>query len=120
VGLADLLQAAERTDRIKHVPEPFVLQTSLDDFYVSYELNAVTDRPHEIAAIYSRLHGEILDAFNTADLEIMSPHYTAIRDGAKTAIPDEHLPKDYRPAGFGIVNKASSPLNDTATHTSIK
>jgi hypothetical protein len=40
-----LLQAAGLTDGLKHKPEPFVLQKSLDDFYVVYELNAYTDNP---------------------------------------------------------------------------
>ena len=37
-----LLDAAERTDMLLKEPKPFVLQTSLDDFYVSYQVNAYT------------------------------------------------------------------------------
>ncbi|MGH7166858.1 MAG: hypothetical protein ACREIS_15175 [Nitrospiraceae bacterium] len=40
----ELLQAAARATRhILQKSEPFVLQTSLNDFYVTYELNAYTD-----------------------------------------------------------------------------
>jgi hypothetical protein len=42
--------------------------------------------------------------FNEAGVEIMSPHYTQIRDGNKTAIPSEYLPKDYQPSGIRIKN----------------
>ncbi|MDH5235817.1 MAG: mechanosensitive ion channel family protein, partial [Gemmatimonadota bacterium] len=39
-----LITAAERTEHILKDPKPFVLQTSLDDFYVAYQVNAYTDR----------------------------------------------------------------------------
>ncbi len=58
-------------------PAPFVLLTSLDDFYVSYQLNAYTREASRQAAIYSRIQ----DQFNAAGVEIMSPHYRAARDG---------------------------------------
>jgi small-conductance mechanosensitive channel len=35
-----LIDAASQTALILQEPKPFVLQTSLDDFYVSYEINA--------------------------------------------------------------------------------
>jgi small-conductance mechanosensitive channel len=100
--LVVLIAAARRTEGLQAEPAPFVLQTALDDFYVRYELNAHTDQPAEMAAIYSRLHAHIQDAFNEAGVEIMSPHYVAARDGNRTAIPDDHLPKDYQPGGFTL------------------
>lgn len=54
-----LISAATMTEHILHDPKPFVLQTSLDDFYVSYELNAHTDQPNSMAKIYSQLHQNI-------------------------------------------------------------
>ncbi|HEY4307701.1 MAG TPA: mechanosensitive ion channel domain-containing protein [Gemmatimonadaceae bacterium] len=84
----DLLNsAAARTEHIVAEPKPFVLQTSLDDFYVSYELNAYTARADLMAVIYSHLHQNIQESFNTAGVEIMSPHYRALRDGDQTTIP---------------------------------
>ncbi|NET48413.1 MAG: mechanosensitive ion channel family protein [Merismopedia sp. SIO2A8] len=50
-----LIDAASATDHILADPAPFVLQTSLDDFYVSYELNAYTQEPGMIPRIYSQL-----------------------------------------------------------------
>lgn len=51
-----LIAAAQSTEGILKEPKPFVLQTSLDDFFVSYEVNAYTDKPNEMAKIYSDLH----------------------------------------------------------------
>ena len=82
-----LVHAALATRDIISEPKPFVLQTSLDDHYVSYELNAYTHAPKRMAMIYSELHQNIQDWFNEAGVEIMSPAYTAYRDGGETTIP---------------------------------
>ena len=72
------------------------------DFYISYEVNAYTRRARNMTGIYSELHGHIVDGFNEAGVEIMSPHYSAIRDGNPLTLPEDHLPKDYQPAPFRI------------------
>jgi small-conductance mechanosensitive channel len=72
---AMLLLAAERTDGILKEPKPFVWQRSLDDFFVTYELNAYTDNPRGMLRLYSDLHRHILDAFNEHGVQITSPHY---------------------------------------------
>lgn len=82
-----LIDAALRTDLINKEPLPFVLQTSLDDFYISYQLNAYTSKPKFSAKIYSDIHANIQDCFNAANVEILSPHYRAQRDGSATTIP---------------------------------
>lgn len=97
-----LLAAAETTENVLESPKPFVLQTSLDDSYVAYELNAYTDAPQAMPRIYSELHQNIQDRFNEAGVEIMSPHYGALRDGNRTTIPPDHLPRDYQPPGFRV------------------
>ena len=97
-----LLGAAHDTAGLMKEPKPFVLQTSLDDFYVSYELNAFTEAPNTMAKTYSELHQSIQDRFNEAGVEIMSPHYRADRDGNQVAIPPEYLPKDYKAPAFRI------------------
>jgi small-conductance mechanosensitive channel len=97
-----LVAAARRTEGIIDSPPPFVLQTKLDDFYVHYEINAYTKSPCDMATIYSALNANIQDACNEAGVEIMSPHYGAVRDGNHVAIPDEHLPKNYRAPVFSI------------------
>jgi len=97
-----LIKAAHATEGILAEPRPFVLQTSLDDFYVSYELNAYTDQPNRMAVIYSELHQKIQDFCNEADIEILSPHYGALRDGNPSTIPSDYLPKDYQAPSFQI------------------
>ena len=73
-------------------PAPFVLQTSLDDFYVSYQIKAYTEQPGMASKIYSQLHSNIQDGFNGAGIEIMSPHYRGNRDGSAITIPSEYSP----------------------------
>lgn len=102
-----LIGAARSTDRIVADPKPFVLQTSLDDFYVSYELNAYTDTPSAMGSIYSELHQNIQDRFNEAGVEIMSPHYSTLRDGNMTTIPAEYLPSDYQPPAIRVTSVTS-------------
>jgi small-conductance mechanosensitive channel len=97
-----LVSAARRTNGILADPPPFVFQTSLDDSYVSYELNAFTDRANDMQIIYSDLHQAVQDSCNEAGIEILSPQYGAIRDGNRSTIPESHLPKDYRPPSFGV------------------
>ncbi|TKB83592.1 MAG: mechanosensitive ion channel family protein [Nitrospira sp.] len=97
-----LVSAARATTHISVKPEPFVLQTGLNDFYVTYELNAYTDQPNLMATIYAELHQHIQDKFNEAGVEIMSPHYAQIRDGNQTTIPEQYLPKTYLAPAFRI------------------
>ncbi|MGB7873410.1 MAG: mechanosensitive ion channel domain-containing protein [Anaerolineales bacterium] len=85
-----LIQAALATRDIQSEQKPFVLQTSLDDYYVSYELNAYTHAPERMAVIYSELHQNIQDWFNEAGVEIMSPGYTALREGDEATIPAQY------------------------------
>ena len=84
-----LIEAAVATEGVNISKEPFVLQTSLDDWYVSYQLNAYTDAPELMPKTYSLLHANIQDKFNEAGIEIMSPHYRAVRDGNTTTIPSK-------------------------------
>ncbi|WP_048908391.1 mechanosensitive ion channel family protein [Pedobacter sp. V48] len=90
-----LIDAALASEMIEPEPKPYVYQTSLDDYYVSYRINAYTKQPNRQAAIYSSLHANIQDHFNQAGVEIMSPHYKALRDGNSTTIPADYLPQDY-------------------------
>lgn len=90
-----LVEAAIRTGRIMETPAPYVLQTSLEDFYVSYEINAFTEHPESMATIYSDLHRNIQHVFFENGVEILSPHYRAVRGGADAAIPPGFVPADF-------------------------
>jgi small-conductance mechanosensitive channel len=97
-----LIEAASRTDMIMEDPKPFVLQTSLEDFYVAYQINAYTREASKQALIYSSLHQNIQDVCNENDVEILSPHYRAARDGNMSTIPADYLPKDYKAPPFNV------------------
>ena len=97
-----LIEAALRTEFILQEPKPFVLQTGLQDFYVSYQINAYIRESNKQATIYSSLFQNIQDVCNEKGIEIMSPHYFAARDGNETAIPPDYLPKDHQAPGFKI------------------
>ena len=62
-----LIEAALNTPGVVDDPRPFVLSTSLSDWYPVYQVNA--------------------DRFNEEGVEIMSPHYMAVRDGNASTIP---------------------------------
>jgi small-conductance mechanosensitive channel len=72
---AMLIEAAARTPGLLTEPRPFVLQTQLGDFAVSYQINAYCQTPGEMMRIYSALHGNILDVFNEHRVQIMTPAY---------------------------------------------
>lgn len=97
-----LIEAALSCDDVLKDPKPFVFQTALDDFYVHYEINAFTDQPNRMAKIYSDLHQRIQDKFNEAGVEIMSSHYANVRDGNRSTIPDQYLPKSYVTPSFQL------------------
>ncbi|MBB3700327.1 mechanosensitive ion channel [Flammeovirga yaeyamensis] len=89
-----LKESAEMTDGLIAGEIPFVLQTSLDDYYVSYQLNAYTKQPEKLGRIYSRLHQNIQDVFSREGVEIMSPHYRANREDNEITTPPFELMKD--------------------------
>ncbi|MCL1827609.1 MAG: mechanosensitive ion channel family protein, partial [Candidatus Cloacimonetes bacterium] len=97
-----LIEAALLTADVIDNPPPFVLQTSLDDFYVTYEINVHTHKPTRMHLIYSDLHKNIQDVFNREGLELLSTYFTSIRDGNKKNIPDNYLGENYQIPGFKI------------------
>lgn len=103
-----LISAALATEDILQEPKPFVLQTALNDFYVSYQINAFTRKPNIQQDIYALLYQNIQDKFNEAGVEIMSPHYASLRDGNGIAIPPDYVPKEYVSPAF----KISGPVHE--------
>ena len=97
-----LLEAANRTPDVLDKPKPFILQTALDDFYAEYQLNVYIRDADKIPRIYSAMYQNVMDVFNDAGVEIMSPHYQAHRDGSQAAMPDANLPEDYQAPPFHV------------------
>src|SRR3954465_140297 len=97
-----LIEAALATSDVLAEPGPFVWQTALNDFYVSYEINAYTRAPANMINTYAVLHARIQDAFFAAGVEIMSPHYTSLRDGNTVTIPEAFRGAEYRAPAFRV------------------
>lgn len=98
-----LIGAGKATPWVAAEPPPFVLQTSLDDFSISYELNLYTQEPARSCEILSELHQNIQDRFNEAGIEIMSPRFAALRDGNQPAMPTDYVPAESPEKGFRIL-----------------
>ena len=97
-----LLRAAQETGGILDQPSSFILQRALNDFYGVYQLNAYTRQPQNMLEIYSELHQRIQDIFFEAGVEIMSPHYIAVRDGNALAIPKEYPAAKAPPSNWRV------------------
>ena len=72
-----LVLAAERTGMVLRDPPPHVLQRSLEDFYVRYQLIVAVDCRASYADVLNDLLANIQDAFNEHRVQIMSPNYEA-------------------------------------------
>jgi small-conductance mechanosensitive channel len=108
----DLLENAARvTHGVADEPDAYVLQRALNDFYVSYELHAYCNCPGELQHVESRLHQNIQDLFAQAGVEICSPHYYALRDGNRAAVPDKHQGTFPR-GGFRVERSTHRPSPD--------
>ena len=94
---AMLLLAASRTPGALREPAPFILQKSLGDFAVTYELNAYCDRPAEMNRIYTDLHRNILDVFNEYGVAIMTPAYEGDPEQPKLVVKDQWYAEPARP-----------------------
>ena len=86
---AMLRLAAERTPGLLKEPAPFVLQKSLGDFAVTYELNAYCDDPQAMARLYTAMHQNVLDVFNEHGVQIMTPAYEGDPEKPKVVPKDQ-------------------------------
>jgi small-conductance mechanosensitive channel len=70
-----LVAAALKTRHILDNPKPFVLQTSLEDFYACYQINAYTKTVDCVPAIYSELFANIQTGFRAAGMDMTAAHF---------------------------------------------
>lgn len=82
-----LLAAADRTPGLVNQPPARVLQTSLNDCHITYELNAAVADPLTYRETLSDLLGAIQDSFAAADVEILSPLFQVNREGPANTVP---------------------------------
>jgi small-conductance mechanosensitive channel len=84
---AMLLEAARRTETTLKEPRPFVLQKTLGDFAVTYEINVYSNAPDQMPRQYAELHRNILDVFNEYGVQIMTPAYEGDPEQPKVVPP---------------------------------
>lgn len=89
-----MISAAKSVEGISREEEPFVLQTSLNDFNISYELTASIRDAKKYRETLSALLGAIQDQFADAKIEILSPGYHAMRNGNPSTLPPPWSPQD--------------------------
>jgi small-conductance mechanosensitive channel len=82
-----MLAAAASVPSIAEEPAPRVLQTALNDFHISYELDACVRDVDRYRETLSELLAALQDQFAAADVEILSPGYHAVRDGSASTVP---------------------------------
>jgi small-conductance mechanosensitive channel len=93
-----LLTAASRTSGVRKDPSPRVWQHALSNFYVEYELVVNLDHPEQRLAVLSELHMHIQDAFNDANVQIMSPAFES-QPEKKVLVPrSQWFPNSTEPA----------------------
>ena len=109
-----LIGAARDTAGVAAVPAPFVLQTSLGDFSVAYQLNAYTHEVTRMARTYSDIHQHIQDRFAEAGVEVLSPTYAAYREGPST-VPDYAALRDLGDRKAAAAPPAETDGADAAT-----
>jgi small-conductance mechanosensitive channel len=86
---AMLIEAAGRTPGLLKQPTPFVLQTLLGDFCVTYEINVFCEKAYNMEVRYADLHRNILDVFNEYGVQIMTPAYLGDPEQPKIVPKDQ-------------------------------
>lgn len=83
-----LKDAAHASTLINQDKKIFVLQTALNDYHISYELNAHTAHVDQLPRVYAELHENIQIQFAKNNVEIMSPGFHVVRQGPENTVPD--------------------------------
>jgi small-conductance mechanosensitive channel len=112
-----MLEGARRTPQIREDPAPRVLEASFGNYSVEYELRAWAASAEGIFETYAALRRNILDAFNEAGVEIMTPTILAHRDANDLAVPEERFPVRHGSRGIAVtINPVSEygrePISD--------
>jgi len=113
-----MIDGARRTEHILFAPAPCVWQTELGDYAVSYQLRAWSDRADLMYETHSTLRANVLDEFNRAGVEIMTPSIFAHRDASNLAVPQEQFPDRQGRRGIAVDVKAIQPRTDDRTERS--
>lgn len=113
---AMLLIAAERTQGLLRAPQPFVLETALGDFAITYELNAFVADAQGIPERYAAMHRNVLDVFNEHGIQIMTPAYEGDPEKPKVVEKEQWYASPARPLQkLGTADDASSREHSNAS-----
>lgn len=82
-----LLKAAELTPHLNRSKKPFILQKSLESYYVRYTINVYTKQPEKMYYIHTELLKNIQDCFNHAGLDLHLPQQISIIENNATTYP---------------------------------
>ncbi|HEX7122328.1 MAG TPA: mechanosensitive ion channel domain-containing protein, partial [Gemmatimonadaceae bacterium] len=113
-----LIQAAERTRELGPDPRPYVQLKKLGDFAVQYELNVHCADVHAMQALYSALHRNILDVFNEAGVQIMTPVYEGDPPQPKIVPPEAWYPPPVVRSAVAAGRDGPRPPPDEQAHQS--
>ena len=95
LGACDFIEKPPESERILIVARNALgqkrLEQSLGDFAVSYELLAWTGEPKLSIRTASALRQNVIDRFNDAGVEIMTPVVNAVRNSVEPAIPENYV-----------------------------
>ena len=97
-----LVDAATRTEQVATDPQPRVMEKSLDDYSVDYELRVWSKTADAIFESYANLRRNVLDTFADAGVEIMTPTILSHRDASSLAVPTERFPNPPQPKGIRV------------------
>lgn len=86
----NLLESAKRIEGCPEEESAFVLVKKLENNYINYELNLPVEDASKMITIQSELNKNILDNFNRAGIEILSPAYYSRRDGSSSTIVEDN------------------------------
>lgn len=108
-----LLEGAHATKYVVPEPAAHVFQSELGDYAVNYELRAYTNQPTLMFNTLSELRANVLDAFNRAGVEIMTPSVLAHRDASNLAVPEEQFRDRPKPAGIAVALRTDIGIAST-------
>ncbi|MGB3200379.1 MAG: mechanosensitive ion channel family protein, partial [Nodosilinea sp.] len=99
----DLLRdCALQTTGVLADPPPLVRHGQIDNFELIYQVKLSIDDPTLEDEIYSELYRRICDRCHEMGIEMLTPSYSAIRDGNRAVLPTNCLPDNYTPEGFRL------------------
>ena len=96
-----LIEGACRTPDVRTEPAPRVMEVSFGTYSVQYELQAWAESGDGVFETYAALQRNILDAFNEAGIEIMTPTILSHRDASDVVVPGR-FPHRSAPRGMGV------------------